>query len=99
GLAGARPGPRRRGGGGGVSPWPGRRPRPRDARRRGDAGRRHRGGHPAGARHGSPVTRRKHLTHTVEETQALGEALGGTLGPGAVVACVGDLGTGKTAFL
>jgi tRNA threonylcarbamoyladenosine biosynthesis protein TsaE len=45
------------------------------------------------------VTRRKHLTHTVEETQALGEALGGTLGPGAVVACVGDLGTGKTAFL
>jgi tRNA threonylcarbamoyladenosine biosynthesis protein TsaE len=43
--------------------------------------------------------RRTHVTRTVEETQALGEALGTTLQPGAVVACVGDLGAGKTAFL
>jgi tRNA threonylcarbamoyladenosine biosynthesis protein TsaE len=45
------------------------------------------------------VTRRSHITHTVEETQALGEALGTRLGSGAVVACIGDLGAGKTAFL
>jgi len=34
-----------------------------------------------------------------EETQALGEALGARLRPGAVVACVGALGAGKTCFL
>lgn len=45
------------------------------------------------------MTRRSHVTHTVEETQALGEALGTRLGAGAVVACIGDLGAGKTAFL
>lgn len=45
------------------------------------------------------MTRRAHVTRTVEETQALGEALAARLGPGAVVACMGDLGAGKTAFL
>ena len=45
------------------------------------------------------MTRRTHVTRSVEETQALGEAIGATLGPGAVVACVGELGAGKTAFL
>ena len=45
------------------------------------------------------MSRRTTITRSVEETQALGEALGKTLGPGAVVACMGDLGAGKTAFL
>ncbi len=34
-----------------------------------------------------------------EETQRIGEALGGRLGPGDVVATIGELGTGKTCFL
>ena len=34
-----------------------------------------------------------------QETEALGEALVGTLAPGAVVAFTGDLGAGKTAFV
>ena len=34
-----------------------------------------------------------------DETQAVGERLGRRLGPGAVVACVGELGAGKTCFL
>ena len=34
-----------------------------------------------------------------EETQAAGERLGRALGPGAVVAMIGELGTGKTCFL
>lgn len=34
-----------------------------------------------------------------EETQRIGEALGARLGPGDVVACVGELGAGKTCFL
>ena len=33
------------------------------------------------------------------ETQAIGERLGASLGPGAVVACTGELGAGKTCFL
>jgi len=33
------------------------------------------------------------------ETQALGERLGARLAPGAVVACTGLLGAGKTCFL
>lgn len=46
------------------------------------------------------MTRRTHhVTRSAEETQALGEAIGATLGAGAVVACVGELGAGKTAFL
>ena len=33
------------------------------------------------------------------QTQELGEQLGSRLGPGAVVACMGELGAGKTCFL
>lgn len=33
------------------------------------------------------------------ETQRIGEALGARLGPGDVVACIGELGSGKTCFL
>jgi tRNA threonylcarbamoyladenosine biosynthesis protein TsaE len=33
------------------------------------------------------------------ETQAIGERLGASLRPGAVVACTGELGAGKTCFL
>jgi tRNA threonylcarbamoyladenosine biosynthesis protein TsaE len=45
------------------------------------------------------MTRRERVTRSAEETQALGEEIGAGLGPGAVVACVGELGTGKTSFL
>lgn len=45
------------------------------------------------------MSRRTHVTRSVEETQALGEVLGATLTAGAVVACIGELGAGKTAFL
>ncbi|MBI1846310.1 MAG: tRNA (adenosine(37)-N6)-threonylcarbamoyltransferase complex ATPase subunit type 1 TsaE [Candidatus Rokubacteria bacterium] len=34
-----------------------------------------------------------------EETEAAGERLAGTLGPGAVVALTGELGAGKTCFV
>ena len=34
-----------------------------------------------------------------EETAAAGERLGRTLGPGAVVAVIGELGAGKTCFV
>jgi len=37
-------------------------------------------------------------THSPEQTEALGEALGKVLRPGTVVAYTGDLGAGKTAF-
>jgi len=33
------------------------------------------------------------------ETRALGNQLGSHLGPGAVIACIGELGAGKTCFL
>lgn len=39
------------------------------------------------------------ISRSPEETQALGERLGQRLRPGAVVACVGELGTGKTCFV
>jgi tRNA threonylcarbamoyladenosine biosynthesis protein TsaE len=39
------------------------------------------------------------ITHSPEETQALGGRLADALGPGAVVAFTGDLGAGKTAFV
>jgi tRNA threonylcarbamoyladenosine biosynthesis protein TsaE len=44
------------------------------------------------------------VAHTVvsespEDTQAAGERLGARLQPGAVVACIGELGAGKTCFL
>ena len=38
------------------------------------------------------------LTHSPEETEALGERLAEHLRPGDVVAYFGDLGAGKTAF-
>ena len=38
-------------------------------------------------------------THSPDETQALGQALGATLKPGAVVAFRGDLGSGKTCMI
>ena len=39
------------------------------------------------------------LSRSPEETQAIGERLGARLGPGAVIACTGALGAGKTCFL
>ena len=39
------------------------------------------------------------VSHSPEKTQAAGERLGRTLGPGAVVAMIGELGAGKTCFL
>jgi tRNA threonylcarbamoyladenosine biosynthesis protein TsaE len=41
----------------------------------------------------------KILSRSAEETRALGERLGGRLGAGDVVACIGALGAGKTCFL
>ena len=38
------------------------------------------------------------ITKSPEETEAVGEALGKVLTPGAVLAYTGDLGAGKTAF-
>jgi len=39
------------------------------------------------------------ISRSPEETQAVGERLGARLTVGAVVACTGDLGAGKTCFL
>ncbi len=39
-----------------------------------------------------------YLTNSLEETEALGQRLAGSLQAGAVVAYTGDLGAGKTAF-
>jgi len=39
------------------------------------------------------------ISRSPAETQALGERLGARLRPGAVVACTGELGAGKTCFL
>ena len=38
------------------------------------------------------------LSHSPDETEAVGARLAEQLGPGAVVAFTGDLGAGKTAF-
>ena len=38
------------------------------------------------------------ITHSPEETEKVGQALGKVLQPGAVLAYRGDLGAGKTAF-
>ncbi|MBR4863524.1 MAG: tRNA (adenosine(37)-N6)-threonylcarbamoyltransferase complex ATPase subunit type 1 TsaE [Oscillospiraceae bacterium] len=38
------------------------------------------------------------ITHSPEETEAVGAALGKRLKPGTVLAYTGDLGAGKTAF-
>ena len=37
-------------------------------------------------------------SHSEAETEAIGEALGRDIDPGAVIAFTGDLGAGKTAF-
>jgi len=39
------------------------------------------------------------ISHSAEETRAAGERLGARLDAGAVVACIGELGAGKTCFL
>lgn len=39
------------------------------------------------------------VSRSPEETQAIGAELGARLTPGAVVACTGELGAGKTCFL
>ena len=44
------------------------------------------------------VTALGYVTNSEEETEALGARLAEQLGPGAVVAFMGDLGAGKTAF-
>ena len=41
----------------------------------------------------------QYITHSPEETRALGRTLAQTLQGGAVVAFTGDLGAGKTAFV
>jgi tRNA threonylcarbamoyladenosine biosynthesis protein TsaE len=38
-------------------------------------------------------------TRTPAETAALGARIGARLGPGAVIACIGELGAGKTCFV
>ena len=38
------------------------------------------------------------ITHSPEETERVGQALGQVLQPGTVIAYTGDLGAGKTAF-
>ena len=40
----------------------------------------------------------EYMTNAPEETEALGEKLGKLLQPGTVLAYLGDLGAGKTAF-
>ena len=40
----------------------------------------------------------EYLSHSEEETESIGEHLGASLSPGAVVAYQGGLGMGKTAF-
>ena len=40
----------------------------------------------------------EYLSHNTEETEALGEQLAGRLRAGDVIAYLGDLGAGKTAF-
>ncbi len=42
--------------------------------------------------------KRTFTTHSPEETEKLGAALGAILKPGTVLAYLGDLGAGKTAF-
>lgn len=40
----------------------------------------------------------RHLSHSVEDTEAFGARFAATLRPGDVLAFTGDLGAGKTAF-
>jgi len=41
----------------------------------------------------------KHITHSAEETRALGAALARETKPGSILALRGDLGAGKTTFV
>ena len=43
--------------------------------------------------------RRAFLSHAPAATEALGEALGGAIGPGTVVSLEGEFGAGKTTFV
>jgi tRNA threonylcarbamoyladenosine biosynthesis protein TsaE len=45
------------------------------------------------------MTRQTFVSRSPEDTRAVGERLGVTLQPGAVIACIGELGAGKTCFL
>jgi tRNA threonylcarbamoyladenosine biosynthesis protein TsaE len=45
------------------------------------------------------VSRQTLVSRDPAETQAIGERLGARLTPGAVIACTGELGAGKTCFL
>ena len=47
----------------------------------------------------SDRVREESVSTSPDDTQALGEQLGRELAAGAVVACVGELGAGKTCFL
>ena len=40
----------------------------------------------------------EYISHSPTETESIGEALGNNLLPGTVLAYIGDLGMGKTAF-
>ena len=40
----------------------------------------------------------EYITNSAQQTEALGERVGRSLTPGAVLAYTGDLGAGKTAF-
>src|SRR5207247_7964730 len=77
-----------------------RRPRRRPGRGRPGGGgaqrERHHARHP-GRRHPEPPM--IVVCRSPEETQALGTRLGRRLREGAVVACTGELGAGKTCFL
>ena len=44
------------------------------------------------------MTRQTFVSRSPEETRALGEKLGVKLQPGAVIACIGELGRGRRAF-
>lgn len=45
------------------------------------------------------VAAKRFESRSPEETKRLGETLGARLSPGDVVACIGELGAGKTCFL
>ena len=45
------------------------------------------------------MSRQTFASRDPAETQAIGERLGARLTPGAVIACTGELGAGKTCFL
>ena len=45
------------------------------------------------------MSRRTFASRAPAETRAIGERLGARLTPGAVIACTGELGAGKTCFL